>query len=719
MAAYFQQSLGFCRFYRVALCGVLCAIYNPGFAEERDSKLTYPKTLRTDQMDNYHGSQIADPYRWLEDTESDETKAWVAAQNKVTFEYLEQLPARQSLETRLTKLWNYERFGLPRRRGERYFYTRNDGLQNQSVLYVSESLDSQPRILLDPNTLSEDGTVALANWVVSDDGNLVAIALQSAGSDWRDLKVLDVASGQERADHIEWVKFSGISWTPDNLGFFYSRYDEPKEGKEFTGSNYFQKLFYHRLGDPQSKDTLIYYRPDQKEWGFDGYVSEDGNYLIIEVWRGTERKNQLFYKELSTPDSEVVELISGFDASYSFVGNDGPVFWLTTDLNAPLKRVIAIDTRKSTRDQWQELIGEADEVLRGASLVGDYFFASYLKDAQSLIRVYALDGTHERDVALPAIGSASGFGGRREHTETFYSFSNFTTPSRIYRYDIASGNSEVFRAPDVDFDPLQFETKQIFFASRDGTRIPMFITHKRGIKLDGSNPTLLYAYGGFNISITPSFSVSNLVWLEQGGIYAVPNLRGGGEYGREWHEAGMKNKKQNVFDDFIAAAEYLIDNQYTSRPKLAIRGGSNGGLLVGACMAQRPDLYAAALPAVGVMDMLRFHKFTIGWAWVSEYGSSENADEFSTLVKYSPLHNLEQGTSYPATMVTTADHDDRVVPGHSFKFAATLQHAHRGANPVLIRIETSAGHGAGTPTSKRIQAAADILAFLANQLQLP
>ena len=683
-----------------------------------EEKLTYPQTEKSDQVDDYHGTPVADPYRWLEDTNSDATKAWVKAQNEVTFGYLNKLPAREKLEKRLTDLWNYERFGLPVKRGKRYFYTHNNGLQNQSVLYVADALDAEPRVLLDPNKLSDDGTVALANWSPSPDGSLLALGFAADGSDWREWKVMDVDSGKELSDKLEWVKFSDVSWTPDNGGFFYSRYDEPEAGKEFTGSNYYHKLYYHQLGEKQEQDQLIYHREDEKEWGFDGRVTEDGHYLIITIWRGTERKYQVFYKDLTNAKSRVVELITGFDAEYDFVGNQGSVFWFTTDLDAPLSRLIAVDIRKPDRSKWTQVIPEAKSVLRGVGLVGDKLFASYLEDACSVIKVYDLTGKHDVDVTLPAIGSASGFGGKRTHQETFYTFSNYATPTTIYRFDLTTGKSEVFRKPIVKFNPDAYETKQVFYKSKDGTNVPMFVTSKRGTKLDGSNPTLLYGYGGFNISLTPGFSVANLVWLEAGGIYAVPNLRGGGEYGRSWHEAGMLERKQNVFDDFICAAEALVAQKYTSPDRLAIRGGSNGGLLVGAVMTQRPDLFKAALPAVGVMDMLRYHKFTIGWAWVSEYGSSDNAKDFRNLIRYSPLHNLKPKTDYPATMVTTADHDDRVVPGHSFKFAAALQEIHAGTDPVLIRIETSAGHGAGTPTTKRIQAAADITAFLCDQLRV-
>lgn len=700
---------------------VFAAVYNGVEADDREPqetpKLTYPISRRSDHVDLYHGTTIPDPYRWLEDPDSEETKAWVTAQNAVTTGFLKSIPMREAIQQRLTKLWNYERFGLPVRRGGRYFYSRNDGLQNQSVLYVAESLDGQPRALLDPNTWSDDGTVALAGWSPSEDGQLLAYGVAGAGSDWREWKVLDVTTGQELPDHLKWIKFSDVSWLKDGSGFYYSRYDEPAAGEAYTGVNYYQKLFLHKLGESQDRDTLVYERPDEKEWGFDGTVTDDGRYLIISVWRGTERKNQVFYQDLTQPAAPVVELLAGFDSVYHFIDNDGPVFWFSTDNEAPLHRVVAIDTRQPQREQWREIIPQAQEVLEGVGVVGERFLANYLKDASTQVRVFELNGRHVRDIELPALGSADGFGGRRADGETFYSFANYTTPSTIYRYDIATGESQVYRQPQVDFQPTEFETRQVFFQSRDGTPVPMFITHKRGLPLDGSNPTVLYGYGGFNISLSPGFSVSNVVWLERGGVYAVPNLRGGGEYGRDWHEAGMKEKKQNVFDDFVAAAEWLIANKYTSPQKLAVRGGSNGGLLVGAAITQRPDLFGAAIPAVGVMDMLRYHKFTIGWAWVSEYGSSDDAQEFSQLLAYSPLHNLRPGTKYPATLVTTADHDDRVVPGHSFKFAAQLQHVQSGDAPTLIRIETRAGHGAGTPTTKMIEESADVLSFLTATLQ--
>ncbi|MGK7874416.1 MAG: prolyl oligopeptidase family protein [Xenococcaceae cyanobacterium] len=683
-----------------------------------NQSLNYPTSRKDDRVDLYHGVEVKDPYRWLEDPDSEETKAWGEAQNQVTFSYLSQISAREQIKQRITKLWNYEKFGIPFKEGNRYFYFKNDGLQNQSVLYTLTSLDGSPRVLIDPNTLSEDGTIALSGLSISKDGQLMAYGLSTAGSDWIEWKVRDVETGEDFSDYIKWVKFSGASWTRDNQGFFYSRYDEPNEATKLEDVNYFQKLYYHHLGTPQSEDILIYHRSDQKEWGFNGDVTEDGRYLIIIVGRGTDPKNLVFYKDLQDPDAEVIELISEFEANYSFIDNDGSVFWFRTDLDAPRGRVIAIDINNSARESWQEVIPQAAETLESVSLLNNQFVADYLKDAHSSIKIFYLDGSFVRELELPGIGSAGGFDGKRHDTETFYVYTSFTNPSTIYRYDMVSGESSIFRQPNVDFQPAEYETKQVFYSGKDGTKVPMFITHKKGLQLDGNNPTYLYGYGGFNASLSPNFSISNLVWMEMGGVYAVPNLRGGGEYGEEWHQAGMKLKKQNVFDDFIAAAEWLIENKYTSSEKLAIGGGSNGGLLVGACMTKRPDLFGAALPAVGVMDMLRFHKFTIGWAWCSEYGSPENEEEFKVLYAYSPLHNLKSGTAYPATMITTADHDDRVVPAHSFKFAAALQEAHGGEKPVLIRIETKAGHGAGKPITKIIEEIADKWAFLVGVLDL-
>ena len=687
------------------------------FAAGQTSPLTYPQARRSDQVDDYHGTKVADPYRWLEDTDSAETHAWVEAENKLTFSYLDQIPYRQAIRDRLTKLWNYERYTSPHQEGGRYFYEHNDGLQNQNVLFVAESLNAAPRTLLDPNTLSTDGTVALSGTAISDDGKLLAYGLATSGSDWNEWHVRDVDTGKDLADDLKWVKFSGASWSKDGKGFYYSRYDEPK-GAAMRDANYFQKLYYHRLGTAQSEDKLIYERPDNKEMGFAGNVTDDGHYLVIHVWQGTSPKNRLYYKDLTQPDSPVVKLLDDFDAQYSFIDNDGPVFWIQTDLDAPRGRLLAIDTRNPERSNWKTLVAQGSDKLEFANVVNNSFLLGYLKDARTEVRVHDLSGTFLRDVDLPGIGTAVGFGGKRKDKETFYAFTSFTSPATVYRYDPIAAKSAVFRQPKVDFDASRYETKQVFFKSKDGTRAPMFLTYKKGLKLDGQNPVLLYAYGGFDISLTPFFSVSNVVWLEMGGVYAQPNLRGGGEYGEEWHQAGMKLKKQNVFDDFIAAAEWLIANKYTSTPKLAIRGGSNGGLLIGACVTQRPDLFGVALPEVGVMDMLRFHKFTIGWAWTSDYGSSDNPEDFKALYAYSPLHNLKPGTKYPPTLIATSDHDDRVVPGHSFKFAATMQADQAGPAPILIRIETKAGHGAGKSVTKLIDETADTWAFVAHNMDM-
>lgn len=682
---------------------------------DRNQPLAYPTSRKIEQIDEYHGTKVADPYRWLEDPESDETQAWIEAQNQVTFAYLNEIPAREKIKQRLTQLWDYEKYSIPFKEGDRYFYFKNDGLQNQSVLYTLTSLDGEASILIDPNTLSEDGTVALSGIAISENGKLMAYGLSASGSDWQEWKVRDVETGKDLSDHLKWIKFSGASWTHDHQGFFYSRYDAPTEKAKLEDVNYYQKLYYHRLGTTQSEDQLIYERSDQKEWGFSADVSEDGKYLIISVWRGTDPQNLIFYKDLTNPEGKVIELINEFEAEYGFIDNEGDLFWFQTDLDAPRRRVIAINTSTKTST---EIIPQAAETLQGIGILNNQFLSSYLKDAYTQIKIFNLEGGFIREVALPGIGSVGGFGGKRHDTETFYSYTSFTTPNTIYHYDMVTGESTLYRQPKVDFNHEEYETKQVFYSSKDGTKVPMFITHKKGLQLDGSNPTYLYGYGGFGASITPSFSVSRVVWLEMGGIYAIANLRGGGEYGEEWHQAGTKLNKQNVFDDFIAAAEWLIENKYTQPAKLAIAGGSNGGLLVGACMTQRPELFGAALPAVGVMDMLRFHKFTIGWAWCSEYGSPENQEEFQTLYSYSPLHNLKPETPYPATMISTADHDDRVVPAHSFKFTAAIQAAHTGEKPILIRIETKAGHGAGKPTAKIIEELADEWAFLVRTLDI-
>lgn len=675
-------------------------------------RIEYPEARRGDVVDTYHGTEIADPYRWLEDTDSDETRKWVQQQNEITSRFFERISVRNSIQARLTELWNYPRYGAPYKRGGRYFFEKNDGLQNQSVVYVQDDLDAEPRVLIDPNQFSADGTVALSGFYVSQDGRRAVYSISSSGSDWRTFKVLDVDTGKDLEDELHWIKFSGAAWDGDGEGFFYARYNEPEEGAAYEQVNLNQKVFYHRLGTPQEEDVLVYERPDMPEMGFGTEVTDDGRYLILSVWQGTDRRNRLYYKDLQHPEAGVVRLLDDFDAAYNLVGNTGSTFYLLTDLDAPNMRLVAVDIKNPERSNWETLIPESENVLQSVSIVNNQFVVSALSDVKSRLTIHDLDGTLQKEIELPAIGSAYPSVGERDDEEMFYTFTSFTYPSTIYRYDFKTGVSEVFRKSEVSFDPRVFVTKQVFYRSKDGTRVPMFIVHKKGIELDGQNPTYLYGYGGFNVSLTPSFSVSNLIWLEQGGVYAMPNFRGGGEYGEAWHQAGMLYKKQHVFDDFIAAAEYLIEEGYTSTPKLAIGGGSNGGLLVGACLNQRPDLFGAALPAVGVMDMLRFHRFTIGWAWVSEYGSSDDPDQFNTLYAYSPLHNIKPGTAYPPVLITTADHDDRVVPGHSFKYAAALQAAQTGDAPVLIRIETKAGHGAGKPTTKIIEEQADKWAFL-------
>jgi prolyl oligopeptidase len=717
------------KLFRAVVCAVILAAMawaqTPGLSsttEPGDSQsISYPQARTVDHVDDYNGIKVPDPYRWLEDLDSPETKAWVEAENKVTFSYLDKIPERDGIKERLTELWNYERYGVPMLKGGRYFYTRNDGLQNQSVVYWQGSLAGKPTMLLDPNKLSSDGTVALTDLVPTEDGKLVAYGLASAGSDWMEWKVRNVDTGEDLPDVIRWVKFSSASWVlgknGEGQGFFYSRYDEPAAGTTYSGALYYHKLYFHKLGTPQSQDVLVYARKDHKDWSFGGQVTDDGRYLIIDIRQGTDDRGRIYYKDLQDPNAKVVELLNAFDADYRFVDNDGPVFWFQTDNSAPRYRVIAVDTRKPQPADWKTMIPQLESTLQAVSVIDNKFVAQYLKDAHSQVSVFDLNGKHLRDVALPGVGTAEGFRGTRKDKETFYSYTSYTTPATIYRYDLETGQSSVFRKPRVKFDPEDYETRQIFYRSKDGTRVPMFITARKGLKLDGNNPTLLWGYGGFNISITPTFSVADLVCMEMGGVYAVANLRGGGEYGKAWHEAGMKLHKQNVFDDFISAAEWLIANKYTSTPKLAIEGRSNGGLLVGAAITQRPDLFGAAIPAVGVMDMLRFNKFTIGWAWTSDYGSPENPDDFKALYTYSPYHNIKKGTKYPPTLIATADHDDRVVPAHSYKFAARMQAAQTGNNPILIRIDTSAGHGAGKPTTKLIEETADRWAFVVHELK--
>ncbi|HEV3148921.1 MAG TPA: prolyl oligopeptidase family serine peptidase [Chthoniobacterales bacterium] len=686
------------------------------FAGDPQPAFKYPSAPASNQVDDYFGTKVPDPYRPLENPDSPESRKWIEAEDKITFDFLKTIPERDGIKKRLTEVWDYERFGVPFKEKGRYFLSKNSGLQNQNVLYTSTNLSEPPKQLLDPNTLAKDGTIALGGLEVSDNAKLLAYGLATAGSDWQQWKVRDVETGKDRQDVLDWIKFSNTSWRKDGSGFFYSRYDKPDEINKLRSQVYNHKLFFHQLGTPQSQDKLIYERPDQKEWLFNAEVTDDGRYLIITVQRGTDPKNRVFYKNLVDPNSKVVELLDKADAEYTFVDNEGPVFAFRTNLNAPLGRIVTINTSKPPPAQIDELVPESKDKLEAVSSVGERFVAVYLKDAHSLVKLFKPDGSPDGEIVLPGIGSAGGFTGKRKDRETFYSFTSFTTPTEIFRHDFDKRASEVLFKPKVKFNPDDYTTEQVFYKSADGTRVPMFVSYKKGLKRGGQNPTYLYGYGGFDISSTPSFTPANLVWMEMGGIYAVANIRGGGEYGEKWHEAGMLRVKQNVFDDFIAAAHYLIDNKYTSTPKLAIGGGSNGGLLVGACMTQRPDLYGAALPNVGVMDMLRFQKFTIGWAWTSDYGSADKPDDFSFLYAYSPLHHIAKGCCYPATMITTADHDDRVVPAHSFKFAATLQAAQGCDKPTLIRIETKAGHGAGKPTTKIIEETADRWAFLVKEL---
>ena len=684
----------------------------------QEKNLVYPVTKTVDQVDDLHGTPVEDSYRWLEDDvrTNPEVASWVESQNKVTFDFLKSIPQREAIQKRMTELWNYEKIGAPFKRGGRYYFSRNDGLQNQNVLFQQETLNSDSSVLLDPNSWSKDGTVALSGTAFSDDGRYVAYGIQDAGSDWNTWRIMEIATNRVLEEELKWVKFSGAEWTPDSRGFFYARYPQPEEGAAFTSLNTNMKVYYHRVGTLQSSDVLVYERPDHPEWGFQLSVSEDGHYLIITVWQGTDDRYRIVVKDLTEPYGLPYELIDNFEHEYSFVGNDSQVLYFKTNVDAPNRRVIAIDLKKPARENWTQVIAETDNAMDGVGIVGNMFVCSYLKDAKTQIKLHSMDGTFVREVEFPGIGTAAGFDGRRKDTETFYSFSGFAVPTTIYKYNMITGESQLYRKSQVKFNPDEYETSQVFYASKDGTKVPMFITHKKGLQLDGNNPVLLYGYGGFNISITPTFSVSRVTWMEMGGVLAVANIRGGGEYGERWHKAGTKQNKQNVFDDFIAAAEWLIANKYTSPKKLAIQGRSNGGLLVGACMTQRPDLFGACLPGVGVMDMLRFQKFTAGRFWTDDYGSADIAEEFPALLKYSPYHNIKGGVQYPATLITTADTDDRVVPGHSFKFAAQLQASQSGVAPTLIRIETSAGHGAGKPTAKIIEESSDELAFLVKTL---
>ncbi len=673
--------------------------------------LSYPATRSVDQTDDYHGTRVADPYRWLEDLDAPETASWVAAQNAVATPFLEAIPRRDAILARLRELWNYERYDVPVTAGGRIFYLRNDGLQDQDVLYVSDGEGSGPRVLIDPNTFSEDRTTSMRTFAVSRDGAKIAYSISEGGSDWRVWKVRDVGTGADLEDTLDAIKFTNVSWSIDGKGFFYSRYPRDERGRG-DGSKQVA-IHYHRIGTPQSKDPLVYAITDHPTRNPYGQVTDDGRYLIIHVYEGTQT-NGIYYRSLAEPGARVVRLLDHWDALYFFLGNRDGVFYFMTNKGGPRSRVIAIDVANPAPANWREVVPEAEETLEAASLVGGRLIARYLKDANSVIRVFGADGSAAGEVELPGLGTVDGFAGRIDDEVTFYSYESFTTPGRIYRYEIASGRSTLFREADVSADLGGFETRQVFYASGDGTRIPMFLVHRKGIARGGDNPTLLYGYGGFNASETPVYRTRWIAWLEMGGVLAIANLRGGGEYGEAWHLAGTKVNKQNVFDDFIAAAEWLIEQKYTSPRRLAIFGRSNGGLLVAAVLNQRPDLFGAALPAVGVLDMLRYHTASANARqWSSDYGLSENQEEFRALFAYSPYHNVRQGACYPPTLITTADHDDRVAPWHSFKYAAALQKAQGCENPILIRIETRAGHGAGKPTWMQIEDFADQWAFLA------
>ncbi|MBL8848777.1 MAG: S9 family peptidase [Planctomycetaceae bacterium] len=678
-----------------------------------------PMTRTVDHVDDYHGEKVADPYRWLEDDvrTSTDVADWVTRENEHTTRFLEGIPQREAIKTRLTKLYDFERFSAPSKAGGRYYFFKNDGLQNQAVLYVQDSLADEPRVLIDPNKWSADGTIALADVTFSDDGRFLAYGVQDGGTDWHTFRVMEITTGKLLDDELKWIKFNSPAWTMDGEGFFYARFPQPEEGADFQSLNLNAKVYYHRVGRPQSEDVLVFARPDQPEWGYGCSVTEDGRYLVITIHLGTDDKFRIYVKDLSEPYGMPYPLVDTFDHEFSLIGSNGPLLYFKTDIDAPNKRVVAVDLREAAAagkpaPPVREVIPMQDDAMVSVSLVGDQFLVQTLHDASTRVQCYTLDGKPVRSIELPGIGDADGFTGKQTDGETFYSFTSFTTPPSTYRYDLITGESTLLRRAQVDFDPDQFEVHQEFCNSRDGTRVPVFLAHKKGLKLDGSNPTLLYGYGGFNIPLTPAFSTSRVLWMEMGGVLAVANLRGGGEYGEEWHRAGTKERKQNVFDDFIAVAEWLVDHKYTSSRKLAIQGGSNGGLLVGACMTQRPELFGACLPAVGVMDMLRFHKFTAGRYWTDDYGSSDDPEGFKYLRAYSPYHNIKEGVCYPPTMVTTADTDDRVVPGHSFKFAAQLQAAQSCDNPILIRIETRAGHGSGKPTEKVIEELSDQWAFL-------
>jgi len=709
--------------YRISILVVVaaltaCSRTAPESQQPQQPEQQYPATATVEHVDTYHGIDVSDPYRWLEDDvrESDAVANWVAGQNEVTFAYLDSISERDLIKGRLTALWDYDRYSLPVKEGGHYFFSHNTGLQNQSVIYVQTGLDAEADVLIDPNTWSDDGTVALASYVPSPDGRHVAYMIQDGGSDWRKARVLEIDTGKVLDEELEWLKFTGLSWAKDGSGFYYSRYPATSDEEKFQSTNVNHAAYFHRLGTAQEDDELVYHSPEHPDRSYSASVTDDGAHLVITSWKGTDSRYQIVHQDLTDPDAAPELLIEGFDHDYSLVGNVGSELYFRTNQGASRNRLIAIDADNPEPENWREVIAQTADVLDGVSLVGGKIVADYMQDAQTVVKIFDLAGKQTGTVNLPGIGTASGFSGKLDDPETFFYYTSYNTPTTVNRLDVATGEVSVFRHPDVGFNPGDYVVRQVFYQSQDGTRVPMFIAHHIDLEPDGRTPTMLYGYGGFNVSLTPSYSITRLAWMEMGGIYAVANLRGGGEYGEEWHQAGTKLQKQNVFDDFIAAAEYLIAENYTNPSKLAIFGGSNGGLLVGAVVNQRPDLFGAAIPAVGVMDMLRFHKFTAGRFWVDDFGSSENADEFKALYAYSPYHNIKSGSDYPAVLVTTADTDDRVVPGHSFKYVAALQKGQPGGAPKLIRIETRAGHGAGTPTEKVVTDYADRWAFLVRNL---
>lgn len=675
--------------------------------EQKEINLSYPLTKKVDQVDDYFGTPVEDPYRWLEDDNSEETAEWVKQQNEVTFNYLSQIPFREKIKQRLTEIWNFPKYGTPFKKGDYYFMYKNDGIQNQSVLYIFKDLNDEPKVLIDPNKYSNDGTSALNNFDVSNNGKYAAFSVSKAGSDWKEFYVMELPSGKILSDTLKWIKFSGAAWLGD--GFFYTRYDEPSKENAFSGKNEFAKVYYHRVGTPQSEDFLVYGDDKNPLNSFYAGTTDDESFVYMSETVSTSG-NALYIKKSN--DKNFIKIADGFDYDYDVIDNNNDVLLVLTNDNAPKGRLIAIDTKNPQRKNWKDIIPQKEDVLESVDICNNLIVAKYMKDVKSRLEVYDLNGNFKHEIKLPGVGIVGNFSAKRNEPLAFFSFNTFTSPTSIYKYDIVNNEVSLYKKPEIQFNSEEYETNQVFYSGKDGTQIPMFITHKKGLKLDGNNPTLLYGYGGFNISVTPSFSVSRAVFMEQGGIYAVANIRGGGEYGKEWHKAGTQLQKQNVFDDFIAAAEYLIKEKYTSSEKLAIEGRSNGGLLIGAVMTQRPELFKVALPGVGVLDMLRYHKFTIGYAWATDYGTSDDEIHFKNLIKYSPLHNLKEGVEYPATLITTGDHDDRVVPAHSFKFAATLQEKHKGKNPVLIRIDVNAGHGAGKPTAKQIDESADVLSFM-------